>query len=211
MSRLSRAAWNVILVALVGFIICTFCFIHTQKIKHNHQDVLSGYGNETCVTVGHDLDKKGGYWTQGKILKFYIKKTCRVYAVDSCERDNKIYRELTDKKIDCETALVNDFFAQSPIGSLHLYYYFNRRPDRYFTPSQQEDFIKKYTRDPKVDEIVLSSFTGAFFLAILICIVYLTLRDWQCTTGETTRVHNTPTPYPDTEAIEMHSETEESQ
>ena len=191
MSRLSRSALNAMYVALFFFVICAFCFIHTEKLRRNYNDIKSGSENTTCTTIEYDVKQSGGYW-HGKDIRVYVKKRCKVYAIDECPLA-KVKYELTHGKIDCVDALVQSFMDKAPIGSQHLYYYFLARPSRYHSPEKYEAYIEKYSRNPFVDMMVLTGFTVALVLVVMVSCSYLCLRKSckYCCDGEDIEIAST--------------------
>jgi hypothetical protein len=144
-------------------------------LTNNYKDILSGNTQENCTTTDFDVKQYGGHgYTYGRAI-FISKLKCKVYAIDTCSLGT-YKKELTDGKVACMDSIVASYMQKSPLNSIHLYYHFNRRPSKYYPDGKFQDFVEKYQNNPIVSTIILSTFTGFFFVAFITSILFLYLR-----------------------------------
>lgn len=164
--------WSVAGVLFTGLLICSLCFIYIEKLKDNYHDIVSGYDVENCTTYNYNLWQQGGSSYNYGESPFISSSKCRLYSLDRCLMG--IGRtELTQGKTPCSDRLLDRLMNETVIGSSHLYYHFNARPDRYYSPDKYLKFVAKYSDRPMTDTTVLVSFTSFFAVGLLVTLAYL--------------------------------------
>ena len=116
---------------MYGLVICLLCFIHTEKLRRNYNDIQSGYSTEECKTIGYEIVSTS--------------TICYIYSIDQCSCGHG-RRDITQGGIpSCPGDFIAAYATEIPTGTPYLYYYFNARRSQYYTQDQLEEYVKKYT------------------------------------------------------------------
>lgn len=103
---------------MCGLVICLFCFIRIEKLRHGYSDIQSGYTTEKCQTVGYDI-----------VLR---PSACYIYSIDQCSY-GRGRREITQSGTkSCPDPIIKMYIDRAPLGTESFYYRFNARRNRYY-------------------------------------------------------------------------------
>jgi hypothetical protein len=118
----------------------------------------------------------GGAYFNGKII-IVRRASCTVYAIDTCSQGT--YRRQLSRGIECSSV---ENYMNDPLGTLRLYHHFNRKPSKYYPDGVFQKFVTKYQNNPINHIIILSTFTGFFFVNFVAASLMLCFKPYHTKT-----------------------------
>ena len=137
----------IMVLSSIAFVVCVLCFIRVGLMINSYDLIVAGYNTSNCTTIEY----RSGYYAE----------SCLIYSYELCS--NGWYaNKLMSRPLPCVEFLIKPYLEKDPIGSVHVRYYFNKKPTKYYSQDQIGKFIRDHGKNPRISVIVLSSFTGLF-------------------------------------------------